>query len=42
MPIRIMRNRWFMPAFCLFLGALMLAAFAIGHNAGSQRTLGLA
>ena len=29
-----MRNRWFMPAFCLFLGALMFGAFAIGDDLG--------
>ena len=28
------RSRWWMPGFCLFLGALMLAAFAIGDNLG--------
>ncbi|MBE2318076.1 hypothetical protein DVA67_018995 [Solirubrobacter sp. CPCC 204708] len=28
------RSRWFMPLFCLFLGALMFAAFAIGDNVG--------
>jgi drug/metabolite transporter (DMT)-like permease len=28
------RSRWWMPSFCLFLGAVMLAAFAIGGNAG--------
>ena len=27
------RSRWAMPAFCLFLGALMFGAFAIGDNA---------
>jgi hypothetical protein len=30
----VMRNRWFMPAFCLFLGALMFGAFAIGGDTG--------
>jgi hypothetical protein len=28
------RRRWFMPAFCLFLGALMFGAFAIGGDVG--------
>jgi hypothetical protein len=28
-----MRHRWFMPSFCLFLGALMFGAFAIGGDA---------
>jgi hypothetical protein len=28
------RSRWWMPAFSLFLGALMFGAFAIGGNAG--------
>ena len=26
------RSRWWMPAFCLFLGALMFGAFAIGGD----------
>jgi hypothetical protein len=26
------RSRWFMPLFCLFLGAVMFAAFAIGDD----------
>lgn len=26
------RSRWWMPAFCVFLGAVMFAAFAIGDN----------
>ena len=26
------RSRWWMPGFCLFLGAVMLAAFAIGDD----------
>ena len=26
------RSRWWMPAFCLFLGAVMLAAFAVGGD----------
>jgi|SRR3954447_18299149 hypothetical protein len=30
----IWRSRWFMPAFSLFLGLLMLAAFWIGDNPG--------
>ena len=35
MPTRdLTRRRWFMPAFCLFLGALMFGAFAIGDNLG--------
>ena len=29
-----MRSRWFMPAFSLFLGALMFGAFAIAGNPG--------
>ena len=28
----VYRTRWFMPAFCLFLGALILGAFWIGGN----------
>ena len=28
------RSRWWMPAFSLFLGALMFGAFAIGGNVG--------
>ena len=28
------RSRWWMPGFCLFLGALMLAAFAVGGDVG--------
>ncbi len=28
------RSRWWMPAFCLFLGAVMFGAFAIGDNIG--------
>ncbi len=28
------RSRWWMPAFCLFLGAVMFGAFAIGDNVG--------
>jgi hypothetical protein len=28
------RSRWWMPSVCLFLGALMFAAFAIGDHAG--------
>ena len=28
------RSRWFMPAFSLFLGALMFGAFAIGGDVG--------
>ena len=30
----IWRSRWWMPAFALFLGALMFVAFAIGGDAG--------
>jgi len=30
----IWRSRWWMPGFCLFLGALMFGAFAIGDNVG--------
>ena len=29
---RLYRTRWFMPAFSLFLGALMLVAFWVGGN----------
>jgi hypothetical protein len=29
-----MHSRWFMPAFSLFLGALMFGAFALGGNVG--------
>ena len=29
-----MRSRWFMPAFSLFLGAVMFGAFAIAGNSG--------
>jgi hypothetical protein len=33
MQIReIWRSRWYMPVFCLFLGALMFGAFALGDN----------
>ncbi len=32
---RLYRTRWFMPAFCVFLAALMFAAFAIGGDAAS-------
>ena len=28
------RSRWFMPAFSLFLGALMFGAFTIGGDVG--------
>jgi drug/metabolite transporter (DMT)-like permease len=28
----IHRSRWFMPLFCLFLGAIMFAAFTIGGD----------
>ncbi|HEX6024171.1 MAG TPA: hypothetical protein VFZ00_19430 [Solirubrobacter sp.] len=28
------RTRWWMPSFCVFLGAVMFAAFAIGDNVG--------
>jgi hypothetical protein len=28
------RSRWSMPAFCLFLGAVMFGAFAIGDDVG--------
>jgi hypothetical protein len=31
---RLYRTRWFMPAFSLFLGALMLGAFWIGDDLG--------
>jgi hypothetical protein len=30
----IYRSRWYMPAFSVFLGLLMLGAFAIGDNVG--------
>ena len=32
---RLYRTRWFMPAFCVLLAALMFAAFAIGGDIGS-------
>lgn len=28
----VSRTRWFLPAFCVFLGVVMLAASAIGHH----------
>lgn len=28
------RSRWWMPGFCLFLGAVILAAFAVGGDLG--------
>lgn len=28
----VTRSRWWMPGFCLFLGAVMLAAFAVGGD----------
>ena len=31
---RLYRTRWFMPAFALFIGGLMLGAFWIGDNLG--------
>jgi hypothetical protein len=31
---RLYRTRWFMPAFCVLLAALIFAAFAIGGNTG--------
>ena len=31
----LFRSRWWMPSFCLFLGAVMFAAFAIGGDPGS-------
>src|SRR4051812_49649716 len=30
----LIRSRWWMPGFCLFLGALMFTAFAIGGSPG--------
>ena len=30
----VYRTRWFMPAFCLFLGALIFGAFWIGGDTG--------
>jgi hypothetical protein len=30
----LFRSRWWMPSFCLFLGALMFGAFAIGGEPG--------
>ena len=30
----LFRSRWWMPSFCLFLGALIFAAFAVGGAAG--------
>ncbi len=32
---RLYRTRWFMPAFCVFVAALMFTAFAIGGDAAS-------
>jgi len=32
---RILRSRWWMPAFSLFLGALILGAFALGDDVES-------
>jgi hypothetical protein len=32
------RSRWWMPCFCLFLGALMFGAFAIGGDVGGGLT----
>ena len=32
---RLYRTRWFMPAFCVLLAAVMFAAFAIGGDIGS-------
>jgi hypothetical protein len=34
MPTKLTRSRWWMPGFCLFLGLLILGAFAAGGNAG--------
>jgi MFS family permease len=31
----VTHSRWYMPGFCLFLGAVMLAAFAVGGNSVS-------
>ena len=28
------RSRWYLPAFCLFMGVVMFGAFAIGDNLG--------
>jgi hypothetical protein len=30
----LFRSRWWMPSFCLFLGALIFAAFALGGDPG--------
>ena len=39
---RLYRTRWFMPAFSLFLGAVMLGAFWIGDDLGQGlRPLGV-
>jgi hypothetical protein len=35
MPTKLIRSRWWMPGFCLFLGALVFGAFALGGNAGA-------
>ena len=32
---RLYRTRWFMPAFCVLLAAVMFAAFAVGGDIGS-------
>ncbi len=37
-PQPFWRRRWYMPAFCLFLGALMFAALTIGGDLGSGLT----
>jgi hypothetical protein len=34
MPTKLTHSRWWMPGFCLFLGLLILGAFAAGGNAG--------
>ena len=35
---RLYRTRWFMPAFCVLLAAVMFAAFAIGGDTASGAT----
>ena len=34
MPIKLMRSRWWMPGFCVFLGLLVFGAFALGGDPG--------
>jgi len=36
MSNRIARSRWWMPAFCVFLGVLILGAFWIGDRGATS------